>query len=710
MTTFMYPSARRDDTVVDDYHGCKVADPYRWLEDPYSDETVEFVHAQNKLTVPYLEGCECREKLNKRITELWNYPKYGCPQKHGDKWYYFYNSGLQNQSVMYVQSCLDGPSEVFLDPNLLSEEGTTSISTYAFSEDGKYLAYGLSEAGSDWVYIKIKSTESKEDFPEVLKHCKFTSLSWTHDNLGFFYNIYPTEDDGKSDGTEVTTNLNQQLCYHKIGTDQSVDVVCANWPDNPKWTTGATVSDCGGYVVCTIHEGCDPVNRLYICKLSDIDYKIEGCLPFVKIVDNFDAEYDYITNEGSLFTFKTNLNAPRYKVINIDINNYDQSNWRKLIDEQERDVLQWASCVAGNKLVLCYLIDVKSALYVHCLTTGEKLATFPLDIGDVQGFSGDKRYTEIFYKFVSFLTPGIIYYCNLKDGYDCKVFNEIKLESFDASQFETKQVFYSASDDANVKIPMFIVHRKNLALDGSNPVFLYGYGGFNISICPTFSVSRLVFISHLSGVLAVPNIRGGGEYGETWHKAGMLKNKQNVFNDFQMAATYLIDNKYCSADRITINGGSNGGLLVAACANQRPDLFGCAIAQVGVMDMLRFHKFTIGHAWTTDFGCSDNKEDFQTLIKYSPLHNIHHKPPHQYPATLLLTGDHDDRVVPLHSLKFIAQLQHVFRDIPSQMKPLFIKVDVNTGHGAGKPTLKTIEELTEIYCFIILNLNLKWVD
>lgn len=708
--SFSYPDARRDETCVDDYHSHKVTDHYRWLEDPDSKETKKFVDAQNAVTIPFLEKCPIRQKLHDRIKELWDYPKFGCPMKHGLHYFYYHNTGLQNQSVLYIQDSLEAEAREFLDPNKLSEEGTVAISGSAFSEDGRYFAYGLSDAGSDWITMRFRDTNTGCDLDDVLKNVKFSSMSWTHDHKGIFYNQYP-EQDGKSDGTETTSNLDQKLYYHRLGTPQSEDVLCASWPGNPKWMTGAQVSHCGRYLICDIREGCDPVNRLYICDLKTIDYNISGFLPFVKVVDNFDAEYEYITNEGSVFTFKTNLNSPRYRLININFESFLPEDWVTLVEQHEHDVLEWAACVNNSKLVLCYLHDVKSTLHIHDLTSGKRLATLPLDIGSIVGYSGQKKDTEIFYQFVSFLTPGIIYRCCVTgDDFQPVVFRQIKLKDFDQSGFETKQVFYPSLDDPYTKIPMFIIHRKGIELDGSHPLLLYGYGGFNISITPTFSVSRLVFMNHLRGILAIPNIRGGGEYGETWHKAGMLANKQNVFSDFQSAAQYLIDNKYTSAQRIIINGGSNGGLLVAACANQRPDLFGCAIAQVGVMDMLRFHKFTIGHAWTTDFGCSDKKEEFNWLIKYSPLHNIKipDDPEVQYPATLLLTGDHDDRVVPLHSLKFIAQLQNAFRQSKNQIKPLMIRVDTKSGHGAGKPTGKVIEELTDIYSFIAENIKLQW--
>lgn len=709
MGKFSYPNARRDDSVIDDYHGTKVPDPYQWLEDPDSDETKAFVDAQNAISRPFIEACPIRQKLNKRITDIWDYPKYSCPAKHGSHYYFFYNTGLQNQSVMYVQDSLEAEARVFLDPNKLSDDGTTSLRGTAFSENGEFYAYGLSERGSDWVTIKFKKAPSGEDLPETLKHVKFSSMAWTHDHKGIFYNYYQ-EQEGKKDGTETTANLNQKLYYHRLGTDQSKDILVAEFPDNPKWMIGVEVSDCGRYLVISISEGCDPVNRLYFTDLEALNYEITGLLPYVKVVDNFDAEYEYITNEGTVFTFKTNLKSPNYKLINIDFKDYDMEKWSTLVAEHEKDVLEWAGCVHGNRLVLCYIEDVKNRLYVHDLSSGNKLSQLPLEVGTIVGYSGKKKDSEIFYLFMSFLTPGIVYSCDMStDSFQPKVFREIKVKDFDFDKFTTKQVFFPSKD--GTKIPMFIVHRKDLSMDSSHPVMLYGYGGFNIPLTPSFSVSRLVFLRHLGGVYALANIRGGGEYGETWHKGGMLANKQNCFDDFQTAAQYLVDNKYTSHNRIIINGGSNGGLLVGACVNQKPELFGCAIAQVGVMDMLKFHKFTIGHAWTTDYGCSDKPEQFEWLIKFSPLHNI--KVPEgdkQYPSMLLLTADHDDRVVPLHSLKYMAQLHHVFNGCDKQTNPLMIRVDTKAGHGAGKPTSKVIEELTDIYSFIHQCVGLHWTD
>ncbi|XP_051500288.1 prolyl endopeptidase-like [Myxocyprinus asiaticus] len=707
---FNYPNAYRDESVVDDYHGTKVPDPYSWLEDPDSEKTQAFVNAQNQLTLPFLEQCEIRDVFKDRMTELYDYPKYSCPFKRGNRYFHFYNTGLQNQSVLYMQKNLEAEPTIFLDPNTFSEDGTVALQGYAFSEDGEHLAYGTSASGSDWVEIRFLRVDGAVHLEDRLERVKFSCMSWTHDGKGLFYNSYP-EQEGKSDGTETSTNLHQKLFYHVLGTPQSQDVLCAEFPEQPKWMSGAEVSDDGRYVLLSIREGCDPVNKLWYCDLNTVSQEINGLLPWVKLIDNFDAEYEYVTNEGTVFTFKTNLDAPRYRLINIDFAQPSVSQWKVLVPQHDKDVIVFATCTYSSFLFVCFLHDVKNVLKMFHLSSGEEMRTFALDVGSVVGFTGRKKDSEIFYSFTSFLSPAIIYHCDLtKDPLQPHVFREVTVKGFNPADYQTTQVFYPSKD--GTQIPMFIVHKKGIKLDGSHPAFLYGYGGFNISITPSYSVSRLIFVRHLGGVLAVANIRGGGEYGETWHKAGMLANKQNCFTDFQCAAEYLIKEGYTSPSKLTINGGSNGGLLVAACVNQRPDLFGCAVAQVGVMDMLKFHKFTIGHAWTTDFGCSEIKEQFDWLIKYSPLHNI--QVPEgdgvQYPAVLLLTGDHDDRVVPLHSLKYIATLQHVVGHWSGQLNPLFIYVDTKSGHGAGKPTSKVIQEVADTYAFIARCLNLSWLE
>ncbi|XP_066498602.1 prolyl endopeptidase-like [Hoplias malabaricus] len=702
---FKYPEARRDENKVDDYNGVKVPDPYWWLEDPDCEETKAFVEEQNKLSWPFLEQCEIRAQFQKRLTELYNYPKYSCPYKRGKRYFYFHNKGLQNQDVLYVQDSLESPASVFFDPNKLSEDGTVALKMGRLSEECEYFAYGLSSAGSDWVTVRFMKADDLTELPDVLERVKFSCLAWTHDAKGIFYNSYPPQD-GKADGTETTSNLNQKLFYHVIGTSQSEDVLVAEFPDNPKWHSNVTVSDDGRYAVLSITEGCEPVNQLWYCDLEQLPNGISGLLPWVKLVDTFEAQYSYVTNEGTVFTFRTNLDAPRYRVININLQEVDREKWTTLIPQHDKDVLGFVQCVNQHHLLVNYVHDVKDVLQLYELDSGRWVRDLPLDVGTVAGLSCKKKHPDFFYKFTSFTTPGIIFHFDLSQpNPEPKVFRQVEVKGVDPSDYQTSQVFYSSKD--GTKIPMFLVHAREIKKDGSHPVFLYGYGGFENSIQPYYNTANLLFVRHLGGILAVANIRGGGEYGQTWHKAGTLGNKQNCFDDFQCAAEFLIKEGYTTPKLIAINGASNGGLLVAACVNQRPDLFGCAVAEVGVMDMLKFHKFTIGHAWTTDYGCADDPEQFKWLIKYSPLHNI----PSEcstFPAVLLLTADHDDRVVPLHTLKYTATLQNALGSTAGVTQPLLLRVDTRSGHGAGKPTAKAILEDTHIFSFIAQTLQLRW--
>ncbi|XP_077246755.1 uncharacterized protein LOC143886589 [Tasmannia lanceolata] len=722
--SLQYPLARRDDSVVDDYHGVSVPDPYRWLEDPDAEEVKDFVAKQANLTESLLRTCDTREKLQEQITKLFDHPRFDTPFKRGEKYFYFHNTGLQAQSVLYVQNELEGKAEVLLDPNALSEDGTVALSISSVSEDAKFLAYGLSLSGSDWVTIKVMRIEDKGAEPDSLSWVKFSSVSWTHDSKGFFYSRYPAPEEGEEldAGTETNANLNHQLYYHFLGTDQSQDILCWRDPEHPKWSFGAEVTEDGKYVLLEIGEGCDPVNKLYYCDLSALPHGLEGfrggndMLPFIKLVDNFEARYELVSNDETQFTFLTNKDAPKYKLIRVDLK--EPSIWTDVLREAEKDVLESAYSVNGNQILVTYLSDVKYILQIRDLKTGLLLHNLPIDIGSVYGISGRRKDSEVFVGFTSFLTPGIIYQCNLgTEAPTMKIFREIVVSGFDRSEFQVNQVFVSSKD--GTRIPMFIVSKNNILLDGSHPTLLYGYGGFNISITPSFNVSRIVLTRHLGVVYCIANIRGGGEYGEEWHKAGSLSKKQNCFDDFISAAEFLVSAGYTQPKKLCIEGGSNGGLLVAACLNQRPDLFGCTLAHVGVMDMLRFHKFTIGHAWTSDYGCSEKEEEFQWLIKYSPLHNV--KRPWeevgnrlcQYPPTMLLTADHDDRVVPLHSLKLLATMQHVLctsMENSSQTNPIIARIDRKAGHGAGRPTQKLIDEAADRYAFMANMLGVSWMN
>lgn len=701
---FQYPEARRDDSVAEEIHGVKIPDPYRWLEDPDAEETQAYVDKQNQISQPFLETCDEWKKLNEKLTKRWNYPKYSCPFKHGNRYFFFMNTGLQNQDVLYVQDSLEGEPKVFLDPNSLSKDGTIALVGSRFSDDGNLFAYGLSQSGSDWTKLKVRNVNTGEDFPETIEHTKFVTASWTKDNKGFFYARYPVVE-GKADGSETAANENQKLYYHRVGESQDKDVLIAEFPEEPSWRLMPEVSDCGKYLMLFIMKGCKDM-LLYFSNLDKSDGITEK-LDFVKVVTEFDSDYDYITNEGSIFSFRTNKGAPNYRVVTIDFDNPAFENWKTLIEEHSKNVLDWSNCVNKDKIVLGYIDDVKSVLQVHSLKDGSFVSKFPLEIGTVVGFSGKKKYSEIFYHFVSFLTPGIIYHFDFaKEGAESKIFRQVKIEDFDNSLYKVEQVFYKSKDGE--RIPMFIVQKKSDKQE-KKPCLLYGYGGFNICIQPSFSITGLVFIDSFDGILAYPNIRGGGEYGERWHNSGRLLKKQNVFDDFQHASQFLVESDYTRHDQIVIQGGSNGGLLVGACINQRPDLFGAAIAQVGVMDMLRFHKFTIGRAWVSDYGDIEEKQHFENLFKYSPLHNVHtpKSDKEQYPATLVLTADHDDRVSPLHSLKFVAALHHAIKDSKFQTNPLLLRVYSKAGHGMGKPTAKKIEEATDILTFMYKTLKLK---
>nr|CAI5864187.1 unnamed protein product [Callosobruchus analis] len=615
------------------------------------------------------------QKANPTVTKHWNYPQYSIPSRHGNRYYKYRNSGLQNQSVIYVQNDLQSKAEIFLDPNSFSDDGTTAIFNTAFTEDGNTFAYGISHSGSDWVEIKFKDVKSGNHYNETLKKVKFSPMTWMHDNIGFFYGAY-LEQKGKADGSETTSNDKQKLYYHTLGTDQAQDIMAVEF-DDTQLRIGATVSHCGQYLVITATKGTNN-NLLYFAKLS-AGKKITEKLQLTPVVTEFKADYHYVHNIGSQFFFRTNKNAKNYKIITIDFNDVN-GQWIDVIPEHPKNVLYWAYVVNTNKLVVCHLADVKNTLVIHDLETRKKIHDFNLDVGTVSAISGKCNHQQMFYSFCSFLTPNIIHQVDFRDGtiIDTVIY-ETKAADFDPTLFETKQVFYKSKD--NTEVPMFVIHKKGQIKNGQKPCLLYGYGGFNISLTPAFSTLFLIFAKYFGGVCALANIRGGGEYGDEWHNGGRLEKKQNSFDDFQWAAKYLVKENYTSVEKLSIMGGSNGGLLVAACINQAPELFGAAVCQVGVLDMLRFHKFTIGYAWTSEYGCADVKEQFEYLFRYSPLHNVKEpKEGGQYPATLLVTADHDDRVVPLHSLKFIATLQHKIGSLPQQKAPLLIRVEKKAGH------------------------------
>ncbi|MEP7039529.1 MAG: prolyl oligopeptidase family serine peptidase [Acidobacteriota bacterium] len=682
-TKIEYPKTKKVDQV-DDYHGTKVADPYRWLEDDNSAETKAWVQAENKVTFDYLNQIPEREQLKKRLTELWNYAKYTAPTKEGKYYFYSKNDGLQNQSVLYVADSVKDEGRVLLDPNKLSKDGTVALSGLAISDDGKLLAYGLSGAGSDWQTWHFRDVETGKDLSDVLENIKFSGASWTKDEKGVFYSRFP-EADEKSKLTRI--NYFQKLYYHKLGTPQSEDVLIYERPDDKEMGVGGGVSEDGKWLIISVTKGTAPMNMVFYKDLSKTDSKV------MPLVDKLEADYSFIGNDGSKFYFRTDKDAPLGRVVMADVND-KKSVWKEIIP-QAKETLGSVDFV-NNQLIGNYLKDAYTQIRIYDLN-GKFVRNVDLPgIGTANGFNGKRYDTETFYTYSSFNAPPTIYRYDLKTG-KSEIFRQSDVK-FNPNDYEVKQVKYASKD--GTMIPMFIVHKKGIKLDGSNPTLLYAYGGFNISLTPGFSVSRIVWMEN-GGVYAVPNLRGGGEYGEDWHKAGTKLQKQNVFDDFIAAAEYLIKNKYTRPEKLAISGGSNGGLLIGATLNQRPDLFGAALPAVGVMDMLRFQKFTIGRAWTSDYGSSDNAEEFAAIYKYSPLHNI--KEGTKYPAVLVTTSDHDDRVVPAHSFKYAATLQKA----QAGNAPVLIRIETNAGHGAGKPTAKVIEEQADVYGFLMKNLGMN---
>lgn len=667
---------------VDNYFGVEVADPYRWLEDDNSAETAEWVKTQNEVTFAYLESIPFRGKIRERFTQIWNYPRYSAPFRAG-KYYFFYkNDGMQNQSVLYIQEGLDGKPEVFLDPNTFSEDGTVSLSGISVSNDDKYLAYSISRAGSDWNEIRVLEIESMKEYDDLIKWVKFSGMSWFAD--GFYYSRY---DEPKPGEKLSGKNENHKVYYHKLRSSQEQDQLIYENPKFPLRNYGAGVTKDERFLIIYETETTSG-NALYVKDLSkpNSDFK--------QIVDGFEKDYWVIDNIGDHLLVLTNYGAPRKQLVLIDPLKPQPENWTTVIPEKE-EVLE-GICLIGNRIAASYMKDASSRSYLYDLT-GKLLGEVNIPgIGTMSGFSGKKEDNIAFYSFTSFTFPSTIYKFDVEKN-ESVVFRASEID-FDPSGYETKQVFYTSKD--GTKVPMFITHKKGLKYTGKNPTLLYGYGGFNSAMTPAFSISRVIFLEN-GGVYALANIRGGGEYGEEWHKAGTKLLKQNVFDDFIAAAEYLINEGYTCSQKLAIQGGSNGGLLVGACMIQRPDLFKVALPAVGVMDMLRFHKFTIGWAWVSDFGSSENEEEFHYLLGYSPLHTI--KDGISYPATLITTADHDDRVVPAHSFKFAARLQEAHKG----RNPVLIRIDTSAGHGAGKPTSKIIDEQTDIWAFVFQNLVVK---
>ncbi|HTF91091.1 MAG TPA: prolyl oligopeptidase family serine peptidase [Planctomycetota bacterium] len=674
----VYPKAARGD-VVEDYHGTQVADPYRWLEDPDSPETRAWVEAENKITFDFLERIPERTELKKRLTELWDFERFGLPQSGKGHYAWSRNDGLQPQSVIYTSEGAKGEPRVLLDPNTLSKDGTVALSSMNLSDDGRYLAYGVADGGSDWNIWHVREVATGVDLEDTLRWVKFSSPAWMPDASGFYYGRYAAP----AEGAELeAVNYDQKLYFHKLGTAQDADTLVYERPDHKDWGFGAIVTEDSRYLVLDVWQGTDERNRVFYRDLS------EPNSAFVEFLNDFDADYTFLGNDGPLFWFNTNLDAPRGRVIAIDTRNPARSEWKDVIP-QSADTLASVSLV-GDHFIGSYLKDARSVVRVFDLS-GKPLRDVELPgLGTAEGFGGKRSDPETFYAYDSFTSPSAVYRYDIASG-QSEIFRAPKLV-FDPAAYMTEQVFCTSKD--GTRVPIFLTYKKGLERNGQNPTLLYAYGGFNQSMTPTFRPARIAWMER-GGIFAVANLRGGGEYGEEWHAAGTKLKKQNVFDDFIAASEWLIAQKYTSTSKLAIQGGSNGGLLIGAVIAQRPELFGAALPAVGVMDMLRFHKFTIGWAWTSDYGSSEDPEEFKALHAYSPYHNL--RAGTCYPPTMVTTADHDDRVVPAHSFKFTAELQHD----QACRNPTLIRIDVRAGHGAGKPTAKLIDQYADEMAFTL---------
>nr|MEE4266448.1 prolyl oligopeptidase family serine peptidase [Candidatus Krumholzibacteria bacterium] len=677
MDRLNYPETRTVDQQ-DDYHGTVVPDPYRWLEDADSAETARWVEAQNAVTFGFLESIPERTHYEKRLTEIWDYTRYGVPRQKGKRTFFTRNDGLQDQSVLFVQDSPEAEPRVLLDPNTLSDDGTVALGGYSISDDGRYLAWATNVSGSDWRTWYVRDVDTGQDLDDKIEWSKFSGASWNKDATGFYYSRY---DAPKAGEALEGSNYFQKLFYHRLGTSQDQDQLVYERPDQKEWGFSGSVAEDGRYLVISVWQGSADKNRLYYKDLFDKSLVVR------KLLDDFDAQYTFLHNEGPIFYLATNLEAPRQRIISIDITQPARENWKTVVPESE-DPIDGVS-VVNNSFVVTYMHDVANEVKVFDFAGHLKNEIALPGLGSVGGFGGKSTDTETYYVFNSYLNPSEIYHHNFTTG-QSTLFRAPEID-FDFSGYTTTRVFYSSKD--GTRVPLFLTHRKDLELDGTNPTILYGYGGFNASMNPDFRISLLPWIEN-GGVYAVANIRGGGEYGQEWHKAGTLKNKQNVFDDFIAAAEYLIREGFTSPSKLAVQGGSNGGTLVGAVINQRPELFAAALPAVGVMDMLRFQLFTIGWAWTSDYGSSDDPELFPVLRAYSPYHNL--VPGTEYPAVMVTTADHDDRVVPGHSFKYAARLQAC----QAGNLPVIIRVQTKAGHGGGMPTSMVIQEVADRYAFL----------
>jgi prolyl oligopeptidase len=677
-SSLQYPEAKRMETT-DNYFGSVIADPYRWLEDDNSQETKNWVDSQNVVTKDYLDQIPFRQVMKDRLQKLWNFPKLSTPFKKGDFWYFYKNDGLQAQSVLYQMKTLTDTPVVFIDPNTFSKDGTVALSSMSFSKDGEYCAYSISKSGSDWNEIFVMKVDDKSLLNDHIEWVKFSGISWLGN--GFFYSRFP---EPKAGDALKGKNLNQMVYFHTLGKSQKEDELIYKDDANPERMFGIGTTKDEQFLILTRSDPKFRGNSLAYKKVGEKDWKI--------VKEIFDFQIDIIGNMGDKIYLQTNENAPKNKIVSFMANDPKQVI-TEVVAEKE-DVLQ-GSEIRKNFLITVYLHDAASQAFVHNADGSIKHQVKLPDIGSLSGFSGDEENLILFYSFTSFTIPSLSYQYDIEAN-TSTVYRKSELD-FDLSDYETHQIFFPSKD--GTKIPMFVVHKKGIKLNGTNPTMLYGYGGFNISLTPSFSVDRLIWLEQ-GGIYVLVNLRGGGEYGEAWHEAGTKLNKQNVFDDFIAAAEYLIANKYTSKEYLAINGGSNGGLLVGATMTQRPDLMKVAFPAVGVLDMLRYHKFTIGYYWADDYGTSEDSTQFANLIKYSPLHNLKEKT--CYPATLVTTADHDDRVFPAHSFKFAAQLQFV----QSCDKPVLIRIDKNAGHGAGKPTDMLIQDKVDMWSFAFYQMGI----
>ncbi len=684
-----YPKVRKAD-VVDDLHGVKVPDPYRWLEESAhdSEEVRNWITAQNKITFGWLGEIRERAALKARLTALWDYERFGLPYKRAGKYFLSRNDGLQNQNVLYILDRLDGTPRELLDPNKFSEDGTVALTGTDITEDGRLLAYGTAAKGSDWQEWKVRDIATGKDLEDHIHWVKWSGASWTKDGKGFFYSRY---DEPTEDTKHIGSNYYHKLYYHRLGDPQSADTLVYERKDQKEWGFGGTVTDDGRYLIINVWKGTARKNMIFYKDLQTKD------APVVELINEFEAEYDFVDNDGPLFWFRTDLEAPRGRLVAIDTTKPDKAAWKTLIP-QSAETLTSAKTV-GDHFIASYLKDASSQVKVFALD-GKPVREVPFPgLGSAGGFGGRRDDPETFYTFTNYHTPGTIFRYDVKSG-NSSVFRAPRV-AFDPADFQTTQIFYKSKD--GTRIPMFITHRKGLKPSPDTHTLLYGYGGFNASMTPAFRPTIIAWME-TGGVYAVANLRGGGEYGKEWHEAGMKLKKQNVFDDFIAAAEWLIENKYTSTPKLAIYGGSNGGLLVGACMTQRPDLFGAAVPAVGVMDMLRFENFTIGWAWASDYGSVMNEAEFKALLAYSPLHNL--KAGTAYPPTFITTADYDDRVVPAHSFKFAAALQEAH----SGPNPVLIRIQTSAGHGAGKPTSMQIDEAADMYAFLTRVLRIKIDD